>query len=381
MFQVIAISLNPALLSFLNKYCTTYDERWQLRSFPTIGSYVAAPRNEDSIDLMFFDAHDIVAGVEEKRLVCFMAPLALRVVVTNTLHDDVVLDHLDHFHAFIGESVDFEHLIQLFRNAERLQTLPLPALSRRILSSFTHYPVFPQVSAKLRQQLAEPDVDVARVARLLENDPVVVSRLMQLVNSPYMGFASETLSLDIAVSRLGMQVVEMLVLMLSVKGASAAVSAKEHAQVMEQALQFASACRSIAKESQLKRLQQDHVFIAAILSCFGQLLLLQNGWQLDDPGLEAEQSDNVRPDVAISAYLLTLWGLDYRLIAPLLTQHQFSKDPDPELLVSNCLYLARLSKPQLQKLPEDIRQQIAASPFGPALGMPRYTQLTGSSGL
>lgn len=371
MFQVVAISLNPALLSFLNKYCTKYDARWQLRSFPTIGSYAAAPRNEDSTDLLFFDAQDIVAGVEEKRLVCFMAPLALRVVVTNTLHDDVVLDHLDHFHAFIGESVDFEHLVQLFRNAERLKTLPLPALSRRILASFTHYPVFPAVSSKLRQQLADPTVDVARVARLLENDPVIVSRLMQLVNSPYMGFASETLSLDIAVSRLGMEVVEMLVLMLAVKGASATVSAKEHGQVMERALQFASACRTLAKESQLKRMQQDHVFITSILSCFGQLLLLQNGWMLDDPGLEAEQTDSIRPDVAISAYLLTLWGLDHKLIAPLLTQHQFSVDAGSEWLVSNCLYLARLTKQQLQALPDDIRQHIAVSPFGPTLGLRR----------
>jgi HD-like signal output (HDOD) protein len=186
-----------------------------------------------------------------------------------------------------------------------------------------------------------------------------------------MGFASETLSLDIAVSRLGMQVVEMLVLMLSLKGASAAVSAKEHAQVMEQALQFASACRTMAKESQLKRMQQDHVFVAAILSSFGQLLLLQNGWLLDDPGLEAEQSDSIRPDVAISAYLLTLWGLDHKLIAPLLTQHQFGVGPESELLVSNCLYLARLSKPQLQALPKDIRRHIAASPFGPVLGLQR----------
>ncbi len=371
MFQVVAISLNPALLSFLKKYCTKHDPRWQLRSFPTIGSYVAAPRNEDSIDLLFFDAHDIVAGVEEKRLVCFMAPLALRVVVTNPLHDDVVLDHLDHFHAFMGESVEFEHLSQLFQNAEQLKNLPLPALSRRVLASFSHYPVFPAVNSSLRQLLADPAVDVAQVARLLENDPVVVSRLMQLVNSPYMGFASETLSLDIAVSRLGMQVVEMLVLMLSLKGASATVSAKEHAQVMEQALQFGAACRALAKQSQLKRLQQDHVFIAAILSCFGQLLLLQNGWMLDDPDLAATQCDVIRADVAISAYLLTLWGLDQKLIAPLLAMHQFIDNATPECQVSNCLYLAQLSKPQLLALPDDCRQQIQASPFGVALGMAR----------
>lgn len=374
MFQVVAISLNPALLSFLKKYTTIHDPRWQLRSFPTIGSYAAAPRNEDSIDLFFFDAHDIIAGLEEKRLVCFMAPLALRVVVTNTLHDDVVLDHLDHFHAFIGDSVEFEHLTQLFLNAELLKTIPLPALSRRLLASFSHYPVYPAISNQLRQQLADPAVDVARVARILENDPVVVSRLLQLVNSPYMGFASETLSLDIAVSRLGMQVVEMLVLMLSLKGAPGAVSLEEHSQVLDQALQFATTSRSLAKASQLKRLQQDHVFIAAILSCFGQLLLLQNGWQLDDPELAAEPTDSIRADVAISVYLLTLWGLDQKLIAPLLTHHQFLTGAGPEQLTSNCLYLAKLSKTQLQGLPDEIRQHIVVSAFATALGLQHKNQ-------
>jgi len=369
MFQVVAISLNPALLSFLNKYCSKHDPRWQLRIFPTIGSYVTAPRNEDQIDLLFFDAHDMIAGLEEKRLVCFMAPLALRVVVTNTNHDDVVLDHLDHFHAFIGQSVDFEHLTQLFQNAERLQSLPLPALSRRILASFSHYPVYPTISSQLREQLADPAVDVARVARLLENDPVVVSRLMQLVNSPYMGFASETLSLEIAVSRLGMQVVEMLVLMLSLKGAPASVSVAEHHQVLDQALQFATACRSLARESQLKRLQQDHVFIAAILGSFGQLLLLQNGWMLDDPQLMADATDSIRPDTAIAAYLLTLWGLEQKLVEPLLTQHQYLEGTEPTVLVSNCLFLARLTPAQQRTLPLGIRQQIACSPFGAPLGL------------
>lgn len=368
MFQVVAISLNPALLSFLRKYCEVYDPRWQLRVFPTIGSYTTAPRDADRLDLLFFDAHDLVAGLEEKRLVCFMAPLALRVVITNPAHDDVVLDHLDHFHAFIGPSVDFDHLKTLFSNAEQLKQLPLTALPKRILSSFLHFPVFPAISSKLRLQLADPAVDIARVARLLEQDPVVLSRLLQLVNSPYMGFASETLSLDVAISRLGLQVVETLVLMLALKSTGSAVTVKEHTEVIQHALQFAQHCRDLAKASGLKRIQQDHVFISAILSSFGQLLLLQNGWMLDDPELQPDHKDAIRPDVAISAYLLTLWGLERRLIAPLLRQHQFSAENDAETALSNCLFLGRLTSLDLSALAEPVRQQIKQSPFALAVG-------------
>ncbi|MDZ7902637.1 MAG: hypothetical protein U5L01_08850 [Rheinheimera sp.] len=37
MYQVVAITLDPALLSLLKHYCQQDDQSWQLRSFPTVG--------------------------------------------------------------------------------------------------------------------------------------------------------------------------------------------------------------------------------------------------------------------------------------------------------------------------------------------------------
>lgn len=369
MFQVVAVSLNPALLSYLRKYCELRDSRWQLKVFPTIGSFATAPRDADDIDLLFFDAQGMTSALEEKRLVCFMAPLALRVVVTNPEHDDVVLAHLDHFHSFIGASIEFDHLTQLFRNAERVKQLPQTALSKRLLSSFLHYPVFPKLSEQLQRKLKDPKVEISQIARLLEQDPVVVSRLMQLVNSPYMGFVSETLSLDIAVSRLGLQVVNALVLMLSLKSQSQGLDQSAHNKVLDNAMQFANQCRELAKEAKLRRIHQDQVFISAMFSCFGQLLLLQNGFELDDPQLKNNDAGAVRTDVAVAVHLLCLWGFDDHIIIPLLAQHQFIASNEEAADISNCLYLARLSRVELTALPADVRDSIAASVFASAIGV------------
>lgn len=369
MFQVVAVSLNPALLSYLRKYCEQRDPRWQLKVFPTIGSFATAPRDNDAIDLFFFDAQGMTSALEEKRLVCFMAPLALRVVVTNPEHDDVVLAHLDHFHSFIGASVEFDHLTQLFRNAERVQQLPQTALSKRLLSSFLHYPVLPKLSEQLQRKLQDPKVEISQVARLLEQDPVVVSRLMQLVNSPYMGFVSETLSLDIAVSRLGLLVVNALVLMLSLKSQTLDLDPSAHTKVLDNAMQFANQCRELAKEAKLRRIQQDQVFVSAIFSCFGQLLLLQNGFELDDPQLKGNAAGDIRADVAVAVHLLCLWGFDDRIISPLLAQHQFIASDEDCADISNCLYLSRLNRAELAALPADIRENIAASVFASAMGV------------
>jgi HD-like signal output (HDOD) protein len=368
MYQVVAVSLNPALLSFIRKYCENTNSQWQLRVFPTIGSYVAAPRSTDAIDLLFLDAETVNSSPEQKRLVCFMAPLALRVVVTKTAHEDVVLDHLDHFHSFIGHSIDDEHLSQLFESAARLPKLPLPILSKRLLSSFMHYPVFPSVCNELRQVLKDPAMNMAKVAAVLERDPVIVSRLLQLVNSPYMGFASETLSLETAISRLGLQLVQTVALMLSLKSSHQGLHAKEHQALLTQSLQAASKARQLAMDSQLSRTAQDHVFTAVLFRSMGQLLLLQNGWPVVPTEQDSSQLE-IAPDVAIAVYLLTLWGFPANLLAPMLTQHQWLHETSPAALVSNCLFLAGLTVTQWELLPDEHKLAIAHSPFASAMLM------------
>lgn len=367
MYQVVVVSLNPALLSFIRKFCQEHADTWQLREFPTIGSYLAAPRQTAAIDLLFLDVDSINASLEQKRLVCFMAPLALRVVVTNTSSPEPsLLEQLDHFHTFVGRSVDYDHLCQLFENATRVKQLPLPALSRRLLSSFLHYPVFPTLCKDIRIALNDPAVNAAKIAKVLQNDPVVVARLLQLVNSPYMGFASETLSLETAVSRLGLQLVQSLTLVLGLKSTHQGVHAQEHQQILDNALQAAGKARQLAKDSQLNRAIQEQVFMAVLFRGIGQLLLLQNGWPTVPMEAEPTQLE-IAADVAIAIYVLTLWGFPPSLLAPMLEQHHWTDEQTPQALASNCLFLASLTVTQWTLLPESHQLAIAQSPFAHVL--------------
>ncbi|MDZ7902636.1 MAG: HDOD domain-containing protein [Rheinheimera sp.] len=175
----------------------------------------------------------LLHGLEEKRLVCFMAPLALRVVVTEPQHEDVILNHLEHFHSFVGHDLSYDHLQQLFANAARLSMLPLQESERRLIGRLTEYPVFPSICQELRELLKDPQVELVRVTSLVSRDPLIVSRLLQLVNSPYMGFASETWSLHTAINRLGFQMLQTLVLMLSIKARQAELGHADHESVLD----------------------------------------------------------------------------------------------------------------------------------------------------
>lgn len=341
MYQVVAISHDPTVLSLLKNYSQSSDLRWQLRIFPTPGSFLSAPRGNEVIDLLLFDAHSSGASLEERRLACFMAPMALRVVVTEPEHEDVVIDHLSMFHCFVSRDLNYEHLALLFGNAERLSDLPLREDERLLIGKLTDYPVFPSISTELKQLLNNPKVGVPEVARLVARDPLVVSRLLQLVNSPYMGFASETWSLETAISRLGFQLLQTLVLMLTIK-AQQEQQQPELAAVLEQQLAFAGECRQLAQQIRLSRVLQDQVYVAAILSGFGKLILLKNGCTPDDAQMQLHNPSGRLNYLAVSAFVLTLWGFDDSLVTTVLNQQQWR---DGNLYqVSQCLWVARMLK-------------------------------------
>lgn len=336
MYQVVAVSHDPTLLSLLKTYCQQSELRWKLRVFPTPGSFLAAPLDNQQIDMLVFDAQSSASALEERRLVCFMAPYALRVVVTTPAHEDVVIEHLSMFHSFVSRDISFEHLSQLLINAERLSVLPLREDERLRIGKLQDYPVLSQLSRDLQTLLRDPKVAVAQVAQLIAHEPVVVSRLLQLVNSPYMGFASETLSLETAISRLGYQLLETLVLMLTVKSQ---LKDPRLNQVLDSQLSYAGKCRELAKQLSFNRLQQDQVFIVALLSGFGKLVLLRNGCELTDPELQDVQAPERLTYLAVTAFLLTLWGFDEALVSLVIHQQQWRDGP--EYKVAQCLWVAR----------------------------------------
>lgn len=363
MFQVVVVGINPSLQSLVRHICAEKSQDWQCRFFPTVGSYLQAPRLDNQIDLLLFDGLGISCSLEDKRLVCFQAPLALRVILTDPKHDDVVLGHLSHFHSFVGADLNTEHLAQLFVNAARLSELPLGEAERRLVGGLHDFPQLPSLLSGLDKLLAEPNVSSAAVASLISTDPLVVSRLFQLVNSPYMGFVSETWNLEVAISRLGYQSLRSLVILLAMKGGNVpAAQAAEYQRELDQILTQAGQARSYARSSGFSRNLQDQVFIAALLSGFGKLVLMQNGREAGDAELSEVNPNGRSSYLAVSAFLLSLWGFEDWVIAAVLNQHSWQAE-GIGAQISNCLHLARAQQQGAVKLNATERQQALQAGF------------------
>lgn len=77
-------------------------------------------------------------------------------------------------------------------------------------------PTLPVIIQELGKTIRDPRSDARRVARIIEDDPAIMARILRVVNSSYYGGSAPITSVQSAVARLGMEAVNNLAIMTAV---------------------------------------------------------------------------------------------------------------------------------------------------------------------
>jgi len=250
---------------------------------------------------------------------------SIRVLAVPDCQDELLLPFLNHYHLFCPQPLRAETLNSFIAIATSLRSLPLALPSRSQLLACTHLPLLPPLVLELQQLLLDPDVNIAVLAELIEQDVVLSARLLQLANSAYMGFNQETASLQMAISRLGLSLLYGLVLALSVAAAHSSATALAEIRLVNH-------CRQVGQWLGLEHSAMEQVVLSALF------------YQLGESLLQTAQSDVSAVDAAqAGAFVLTLWGFSRDVAQLVLCQQTLQQCRDqPQVL---CLYLARQRQP------------------------------------
>jgi len=90
---------------------------------------------------------------------------------------------------------------------------------RATIESITDLPTLPVVVGKITSQIANPSTNAADIGKLIEQDQVLTSKVLRLVNSAYYGFPKQIKSIQHAVVILGFNKVKTIIITASVFGA------------------------------------------------------------------------------------------------------------------------------------------------------------------
>ena len=145
-------------------------------------------------------------------------------------------------------------------------------------------PTLPEVAERVRKSLNEADTTAAKLAKLINADPALSAKLLQVANSPLYRGRSNIDSIQTAVARLGNKVVRALVSGFAVqslfnkRGKSGAHKLLK--QVWAHSVRVAAISHVMARR--FTNLSPDHAMLAGLMPDLGPLPLLARSEKVPD---------------------------------------------------------------------------------------------------
>ncbi len=247
-------------------------------------------------------------------------PATVRIVLSGQI-DEEVARRLTHVaHQCLAKPTPRDALRAALEGVVRLGGLLHDEGLRAMVGQVGHLPIAPTVYWRITRALDDPRSSVRQTAALVEADPGLCAKVLQLVNSAFFGLPRRITNVSDAVAFLGLDRLRYLVLsaevMRNVADAAPHVDGLM-ANVQRRGLATADLCRAIAEEQ--GGVGPDDAFAAGVLHDIGIILLASRIPERYAPVLAASLAGEPLHELErrvlsvshaeVGDYLLTLWGL------------------------------------------------------------------------
>ena len=258
-------------------------------------------------------------------------PCVARIVLTGHAERDAVLRVLPVAHQFLTKPCDAGALRIAIERTQALHTLLASREIRDVVGRLTSLPSVPQTYLALTEAARDSRKGLSDMQAIVQRDPAMSSKVLQLVNSAYFGNTQPIASIQQAVMYLGIEVLKGLALGGNVFGTLGKTSIDGFSLESLQMRSLRTAC--LVKRFVVDPRKAEEAFTAAIVADVGQIVIamgLRKGYQ----DVLRQARDSRRPlhaveletlgvtHAEIGAYLLGVWGLPFSIIEAVAYHHR-----------------------------------------------------------
>jgi HD-like signal output (HDOD) protein/ActR/RegA family two-component response regulator len=281
-------------------------------------------------------------------------PHTIRIMLTGQADETSIMRTVGVAHQFLAKPCDPEKLKTILIQTSALQDILSDGPMKGLISQIGALPSLPTVYAKLQKAIATPDVDIAEVVKIIEQDIAMSAKVMQLVNSAFFGIYKKVDSPGRAVALLGLDTIKILV--LGVEIFSQVKIPREIFQIdmlWSHSLAVGKIAKAIANHTTEDKEIISNAFLAGILHDIGKLVLvsklpaqyhevidLAHKRTLTLP--EAEQTIFGADQSAVGAYLIGLWGFSSPIIEAIGFNHALGKYPASSFTPALAVHVANV---------------------------------------
>jgi len=257
-------------------------------------------------------------------------PETTRIVLSGQADREGIVRALPVTHQFLSKPCEGDVLRGVLERTCRLRALLVNDTVKKIIGRVHRLPSVPGIYWELVNAASLPDVGAADIAAIVEREPAMTAKVLQLVNSAYFGLAQPITSIRQAVTYLGTDLVKGLALTAHVfeSPAGAPVRGLCLASLQKHSLVTAQLARLFASSAK----QREEAFTAGVVHDIGEVVLalgypdrMPAPTDGEEPGaapwsLERERFGATHAEVG--AYLLGIWGLPFAIVEAVAFHHE-----------------------------------------------------------
>jgi HD-like signal output (HDOD) protein len=355
MKRVLFVDDDTSLLDGLRVRLHALRSQWEM-VFVESGPRAVAELQQRPVDVIVADVRmPAMDGVQLLEIVRDRWPDAIRIVLSGCAEKEQSGRLLSVVHQYISKPCEVDQLENVIRRCMQLRDVLNEPRLQALVGRIAHLPAMPRTCASLRDAMADPDVSVREVARIIHEDPAVAAKVLQLVNSAFFRLARRITSIEQAVGYLGLNAIRTLVMSVEVFSAwhsDGAACELTPARLQERSHRVAAATRALAQGTAFA----DDALMAGLLHNIGYWVLLQECPQLMQRAIDVARTEGIplhaaeenvigASHAAVGAYLLGVWGLPYPVIEALAFQHSPQRISQTRFDVLAALVTARTLQP------------------------------------
>jgi HD-like signal output (HDOD) protein/ActR/RegA family two-component response regulator len=328
--QILFVDDEPHVLSGLRRALSghrgMWDFHWAESGLDALECLARVP-----IDILVTDMRmpgmDGAALLERSRR---LHPATARIVLSGHADRDSIIGAAGPAHQFLSKPCEPGVLVATLEATIAARTLMDDASLCAILGGLDNLPKPPSVYAELAALAGRPDTTVKDISSLVERDVATTVELLKLVNSSFFGVASAVTTVQRAVSLLGLDTIQALVLAGQVFRSSVDLPpGLSAATLVQEGLRSCVAMRQIGELEGWSTTLTAQLCLAALLYDVGLLALTASrpaGWlvyqslRADWPERQAQIEAFGCTVGQASGYLLGLWGFDPVVVRTLAEQ-------------------------------------------------------------
>jgi HD-like signal output (HDOD) protein len=305
------------LRNLLRKQRTVWDMSFALGGKAALEELARLPVDVIVSDMRMpgMDGSELLTRVKEAY------PQTARIVLSGHAEREAVARVIRVAHQFLSKPADANTVRTVIERTCDYLTLMHDEGIRRVVGSMDRLPSLPETYWELTRIADDPDKGIADVAKVVETDPAMSVKVLQLVNSAYFGLAQRTESISKAVSYLGIENLKGLLVAAHVFGAEAPrVEGVSLDQMRDEAVLTANLARQIVRDPRYA----DSAFAAGIVHDIGKLVLgsdpskryaevLRHARESGQRTCVVEKAELGVTHGVAGAYLLGVWGVPFVL--------------------------------------------------------------------